>query len=231
MSILLMLDNETWSAIFITLKLSICATIILLAICIPLALWLARKPTWYKTIIESLIALPLVLPPTVLGFYLLILFNPTSFIGKIFFSVTNSTLVFNFSGLLIGSIIYSFPFVIRPLQTSFSMVPQGVLDAAATLQASPLDRFFSIIFPLSKAGVITGAVLGFTHTLGEFGVVLMIGGNIPGKTKTISIAIYDHVERLEYKQAHMLAAGLLIFSFIVIYLVFLLNKNSRNAII
>lgn len=226
-----MFDNETLSAIALSLELSLCTTFILLLIGIPLALWLSRSAAWYKTMIETFLALPLVLPPTVLGFYLLVFLSPTSSLGKMFFYFTNSTLVFHFSGLLIGSLIYSMPFVIRPLQTSFSAVPKSLLEAASTLRSSPFDSFFTIVLPLSKSGIITGSVLGFTHTLGEFGVVLMLGGNIPQKTKTISIAIYDQVESLDYSKAHMLSGGLLLFSFIVIYIVFLLNKNARNSVL
>lgn len=221
-----MITNETLSAILVSLKLSLITTILLILIGVPLALWLARNTTWYKTLIEAFVTLPLVLPPTVLGFYLLVFLSPHSIVGKVFFYFSNNSLVFNFSGLIVGSVIYSLPFVVRPIQTSFAAVPQELLDTAATLQASPLDRFFSITLPLAKNGLITAAVLGFTHTLGEFGVVLMLGGNIPGKTKTISIDIYDHVEQLEYGQAHILSAGLFIFSFIVIYIVFILNKKA-----
>ena len=219
------MSNESWLSIFVSLKLAACTTIILTIISLPLAYWLAGKSTWYKIFIESLLALPLVLPPTVLGFYLLVLLSPTSFFGKILFSLTGSSVVFNFSGLLIGSVIYSLPFVVRPFQTAFSAVPKELLQVAATLNAGPLDRFFTVLLPCAKSGLITGMILGFTHTLGEFGVVLMLGGNIPGKTKTISIAIYDHVEQLEYAQAHILSAGLLIFSFVVLYIVFLFNRR------
>lgn len=193
---------------------------ILLIIGVPFAWWLARTHHWSKVILESIVALPLVLPPTVIGFYLLILFGKNSFLGSF-------DIAFSFMGLVIGSVIYSLPFVVQPLQTSFSAIDEKLLEAASTLRASRLDRFITIIMPLARRGFITASILGFAHTLGEFGIVLMIGGNIPEKTQTLSIAIYDNVEQLEYARAHLLSGGLLVFSFIVLFLVFWSNKRRK----
>lgn len=216
------------TALFVTLKLALISTLILLVIGIPVAWWLARSRNKFKTVIETLIALPLVLPPTVLGFYLLITLSPTGPVGSFWHWLTGSGLAFTFSGLVIGSVLYSMPFVIQPLQNAFKNVSELTLEAAATLRAKPLDRFFSIVLPQSRSGLITAATLGFAHTLGEFGVVLMIGGNIPGETQVLSIAIYDHVESLEYAQAHILSAGLLLFSFIILFLIYRMNDGASG---
>ncbi|MCP5081054.1 MAG: molybdate ABC transporter permease subunit [Alphaproteobacteria bacterium] len=211
--------------LWLTLKLASAATLVLLVIGAPLAWWLANTRSALKPVVEALTALPIVLPPTVIGFYLLILMSPNSALGGFWVSVTGTTLTFSFTGLLIASIFYSAPFMVQPLQSAFEAVGRGPLEAAATLRASPLDAFFTVAVPLSARGFLTASVLTFTHTIGEFGVVLMVGGNIPGETKVISIAIYEHVETLRYAEAHQLSAGLLIFSFAVLFLVYALNRR------
>lgn len=212
-------------ALIVTLKLAIITVAILLVIGTPLAWWLARSQWRYKFIFEALVALPLVLPPTVLGFYLLIALGPRGPIGQLTELLNIHPLAFTFRGLIIGSVIYSLPFVVQPLQNAFAAVSNRQLEVAATLGASPMDRFFSIALPLARPGFITAAVLGFAHTIGEFGVVLMIGGNIPGKTQVASIAIYDHVESLEYANAHWLAATLLVLSFVMLIFVYAVNRK------
>ncbi|HEC15851.1 MAG TPA: molybdate ABC transporter permease subunit [Sedimenticola sp.] len=214
--------TEDISALWVTLRLALVSTSILLLLGMPLAWWLVRTGSRLRTVVESLVALPLVLPPTVLGFYLLIALGPDGIIG----GLTDHGLAFSFTGLVIGSVLYSLPFVVQPLQNAFSAVSPLILEAAGTLRASALDRFFSIVLPLSRPGLITAATLGFAHTVGEFGVVLMIGGNIPGKTQVLSIAIYDHVEALEYGRAHWLSGGLLLFSFLILFLVY--RQNGRR---
>ncbi len=213
--------------LWLTLKLATVTTIALLALGTPLAWWLSRTQSRAKTAIEALVALPLVLPPTVLGFYLLIGLGPDGIIGAPWHAATGSGLAFTFPGLVIGSVLYSMPFVVQPLQNAFEAVGERWLEAAASLRASPLDAFFSVVAPLSRGGFVTAATLGFAHTVGEFGVVLMIGGNIPGRTQVLSIAIYDHVETLEYAQAHLLSAGLLVFSFLVLFSVYRINRHWR----
>ncbi|MFW2374740.1 MAG: molybdate ABC transporter permease subunit [Gammaproteobacteria bacterium] len=213
------------SPILITLKLATVTTLVLLIIGTPLAWWLANTSTRYKTPIEAIVALPLVLPPTVLGFYLLVAFSPGGFIGQAWALVSDSPLSFSFSGLVIGSVIYSLPFVVQPLQASFESIGKPLQQVAATLGAKPLDIFFSIILPLSYRGFFVAITLGFAHTVGEFGVVLMIGGNIPGITQVLSITIYDHVEALEYVPAHIYSAGLLLFSFLVLVIAYTANRK------
>ena len=198
---------------------------LLLVIGTPLAWWLANTSTRYKTPIEAIVALPLVLPPTVLGFYLLLALSPGGFIGQLWSYVSDSPLSFSFSGLVIGSVIYSLPFVVQPLQASFEAIGKPLQQAAATLGAKPLDIFFSIILPLSYRGFFVAITLGFAHTVGEFGVVLMIGGNIPGITQVLSITIYDHVEALEYAPAHIYSAALLLFSFLVLVIAYTANRK------
>lgn len=200
-------------------------TLILLLIGTPLAWWLSNTSSKSKVIIESIVALPLVLPPTVLGFYLLLALSPDGFIGNIWSYVSNTPLSFSFSGLVIGSVIYSMPFVVQPLQASFEMVGKPLQQAAYTLGANSLDTFKNIVLPLSKRGFLVAITLGFAHTVGEFGVVLMIGGNIPEVTQVLSIIIYDHVEVLEYTQAHYYSIGLLVFSFIVLFTTYSLNRK------
>ncbi|WP_438970278.1 molybdate ABC transporter permease subunit [Methylophaga sp.] len=212
-------------AFAITLKLAAITTVILLLIGTPLAWWLARSQWRYKFLIETVIALPLVLPPTVLGFYLLIMLGPHGPIGGLSEALGGRPLAFTFTGLVIGSVFYSLPFVVQPLQNVFTAIGNNVMEQAATLRAGPVDRFFSVMVPMARPGFLTAAVLGFAHTIGEFGVVLMIGGNIPGSTKVISIAIYDHVESLQYTQAHWLSAILLLLSFLMLMAVYGLNRR------
>ena len=215
-----------WSAIWLTLQLATASTLLLLLLGTPLAWWLAGAHGKTKTVIEALTAMPLVLPPTVLGFYLLILLSPSAPIGGFWVMLTGTSLTFSFSGLVVASVVYSLPFMVQPLQTAFENLGRAPLEAAASLRASPLDAFFSIVVPLSRRGFLTAVVLSFAHTVGEFGVVLMVGGNIPERTRVISIAIYEHVETLDYAQAHTLAGGLLIFSFVVLLAVYTGNKRA-----
>jgi len=215
-----------WSAITLTLQLAGVSTLVLLVLGTPLAWWLARADGKLKTTIETLTALPLVLPPTVLGFYLLIFLSPNTPLGEFWFTLTGEHLTFSFSALVIASVVYSLPFMVQPLQGAFESLGRAPLEAAASLGASPLDTFIHVVLPLSKRGYLTAIVLTFAHTIGEFGVVLMVGGNIPERTRVISIAIYEHVETLNYAQAHTLAAGLLLFSFIVLLLVYGGNKRA-----
>jgi len=214
-------------AIGLTLRLAAVATAILLVLGTPLAWWLARTHVRFKVVIEAIVALPLVLPPTVLGFYLLIALGPSGPIGALTQAMGGATLAFTFSGLVIGSVLYSLPFVVQPLQTAFAAIDERTLEAASTLRAGPLDRFFSLVLPTARQGIVAAASLGFAHTLGEFGVVLMIGGNIPGETQVLSIAIYDHVEALEYDRAHWLSAFLLVFSFVMLLFLYRMSHLRR----
>jgi molybdate transport system permease protein len=222
-----MFNEGDITAFFITLKLAFVSTLVLLVLGTPLAWWLARSRWRFKFVPEAIIALPLVLPPTVLGFYLLLLLGPNGAVGGAMQSLGGRPLAFTFTGLVIGSVIYSLPFVVQPLQDAFTAIGRRPLEVAATLRASPLDRFLSVALPLARPGFLTAIVLGFAHTLGEFGVVLMIGGNIPGKTRVASIAIYDHVEGLQYAQAHWLSAVLLVISFLLLLSVYALNRKFR----
>ena len=222
-----MLSADDISALWITLRLALLTTAILLLVGTPLAWWLARSRFRYKFIIEAIIALPLILPPTVLGFYLLLLLGSQGVIGQWMQALGGEPLAFSFSGLVIGSVIYSTPFVVQPLQDAFRTIGARPMEVAATLRAAPLDRFFSIAVPLARPGFLTASVLGFAHTVGEFGVVLMIGGNIPGKTQVLSIAIYDHVEAQEYAHAHWISAGLLLMSFVLLVGVYASNRRFR----
>ena len=212
--------------VWLSLQLATVTVLVLLAVATPLAWWLAFTRSRARTIVEAVVAMPLVLPPTVLGFYLLVLLGPAGFIGAPWLSITDTTLTFSFAGLVLASVIYSFPFTIQPLQAAFESVGRAPLEAAATLGAGPFDRFWHVASPLALRGYVSAVVLTFAHTLGEFGVVLMVGGNIPGSTKVISIAIYEHVETLEYAQAHILSAGLLVFSFVVLLSVYILNRRT-----
>ncbi|MFT4578160.1 MAG: molybdate transport system permease protein [Nitrospinales bacterium] len=211
--------------IWLTLQLASVTVMILLAVGTPMAWWLAHTRSKMRVGIEALVALPLVLPPTVLGFYLLILLGPNGWIGAPVKALTGSPLSFTFTGLVFASTLYSLPFVVQPLQSNFESIGNTPMETAASLGASRWDAFFSVILPLSRRGYLTATVLGFAHTLGEFGVVLMVGGNIPGKTKVISIEIYDRVEVLEYTQAHILSVGLLLFSFLILLTVYSINKK------
>ncbi|MEM8937226.1 MAG: molybdate ABC transporter permease subunit [Pseudomonadota bacterium] len=216
-----------FSAILLTLRLALATTIILLIIGTPLAWWLATTKSRAKPIVEAATAMPLVLPPTVLGFYMLILFNPDSLLGGFWVNATGDTLAFSFTGLVIASVVYSLPFMVQPLQSAFETMGKTYMEAAASLRASPLDAFLTVAAPLSLRGFITASILTFAHTVGEFGVVLMVGGNIPGQTRVISIAIYENVETLNYAQAHFLSVILLAFSFFVLFFVYSTNRQSR----
>ncbi|MDF1656744.1 MAG: molybdate ABC transporter permease subunit [Verrucomicrobiales bacterium] len=219
-----MLSESDLNALWLTIQLALITTAILLLMGIPIGWWLARTRWRFKFILDAVIALPLVLPPTVLGFYLLIFLGPKGPLG-------DTSLAFTFPGLIIGSVIYSLPFVVQPIQNAFSSIPSEQLEVASTLGSTQWKRFFSIALPLARPGVLTGAVLGFAHTLGEFGVVLMIGGNIPGSTRVVSIAIYDHVEGLNYGDAHRLALFLLVLSFLMLLFVYGLNRKHRPGLI
>ena len=221
------LSSADLTALTLTAQLAAATTLVLLLIGTPLAWWLARSTQRWKALIEAIVALPLVLPPTVIGFYLLIAFAPDGVVGQTLHQIGLAPLAFTFGGLVIGSVIFSMPFVVQPLQNAFAAIGEQTLEAAATLGASPLDRFFTIAVPLAWPGYLTATVLGFAHTVGEFGLVLMIGGNIPGETQTASIAIYEHVESLHYGQAHALAATLLLFSVLVLIPVYALNRHMR----
>jgi molybdate transport system permease protein len=213
--------------VWLTLRLAGTTTLILFAIGTPLAWWLSQTRSRFKPAVEAITALPLVLPPTVLGFYLLIVMSPKAPLGRFWIEMTGGTLTFSFSGLVIASVVYSMPFMVQPLATAFEAVGRGPIEAAASLGASPSDAFRHVAVPLSARAFLTAGVLTFTHTLGEFGVVLMVGGNIPGETRVLSIAIYDHVETLRYAEAHTLAAGLLVFSFLVLCFVYAFDRRAR----
>jgi len=223
-----MFSDADWMAITLTLRLAATTTLVLLLIGTPIAWWLARTHSWWKGPIGAFVALPLVLPPTVLGFYLLVLLGPEGPLGKTTLALGLGTLPFTFSGLVVASVCYSLPFVVQPIQNAFEAMGERPLEVAATLGAGPWDRFFTVAVPLAKPGFITAAVLGFAHTVGEFGVVLMMGGNIPGATKVISVQIYDHVEALNYDQAHGLSIAMLIFSFTVLTLLYGFNRRRKN---
>ncbi|KGK84602.1 MULTISPECIES: molybdate ABC transporter permease subunit [Pseudomonadaceae] len=212
----MMLDSVDLAAIWLTVKLASTTTVLLLLLGTPLAWWLARTHSRWRGPIGAVVALPLVLPPTVLGFYLLVAMGPNGLLGQLTQSLGLGLLPFSFAGLVVGSVLYSMPFVVQPLQNAFEAIGDAPLEAAATLRASPWDSFFSVVLPLARPGFVTASILGFAHTVGEFGVVLMIGGNIPEKTRVVSVQIYDHVEAMEYAQAHWLAGGMLLFSFLVL---------------
>ncbi|OUV62381.1 MAG: molybdenum ABC transporter permease subunit [Cellvibrionales bacterium TMED122] len=211
---------EDLQAVWLTALLAGVTTLLLFPIASPLAWWLARSDSKGRSLVEAVVAMPLVLPPTVLGFYLLVMLNPESFFGGLWLNITGESLTFSFSGLVIASVIYSLPFMVQPLHATFRAAPVAVLEAAATLGASPRDQWLNVVLPLAKRGYLTGGVLTFAHTVGEFGVVLMMGGNIPGETRVLSIAIYEHVETLNYQAAHSLALGLMCFSFLSLWLVY-----------
>lgn len=220
-----MMSEASFAAIWLSFRLATVTTVILILLATPLAWWLAFTRSRAKVVVEALTALPLVLPPTVLGFYLLILMSPEAPVGAFWRTVTGSTLTFSFAGLVVASVIYSLPFAVQPLQAGFEAVGQRPLEAAATLGAGPFDAFLSVASPLALRGYVTAAVLTFAHTVGEFGVVLMVGGNIPGATKVVAIAIFEHVETIDYPQAHALAAVMMAFSFFVLLFVFMVNRR------
>ena len=220
-----MLNEYDLSALLVTIKLASITTVILILVGTPIAWWLSQTRFKFKAVIEAIIALPLILPPTVLGFYLLMTLGTNGPVGGLLESLGGSSIAFTFTGLVVGSVIYSLPFVVQPLQNSFGSIGKQPMEVAATLGASKLDRFFTVAVPLARSGFITASVLGFAHTVGEFGVVLMIGGNIPGETGVLSIAIYDHVEAMEYDQAHVLAGSLLVLSFVMLLVVYIFNRQ------
>ena len=218
------------AAVWLTLKLASVVTLLLLAIGTPIAWWLARTRSPLKGAVGALVALPLVLPPTVLGFYLLTTMGPHGPVGKLTEALGIGLLPFTFPGLVIASVLYSMPFVVQPIQNAFNAIGERPLEVAATLHASPWDAFWSVAVPLARPGFISGSILGFAHTVGEFGVVLMIGGNIPNETRLVSVQIYDHVEALEYTQAHWLSGGMLVFSFIVLFALYTFNPARPQAL-
>lgn len=218
------------AAVWLTLKLASIVTVLLLILGTPIAWWLARTRSRLKSVVGTVVALPLVLPPTVLGFYLLLAMGPNGPVGRATDALGLGTLPFTFPGLVIASVFYSMPFVVQPLQNAFEAIGERPLEAAASLRAGPWDSFWSVVVPLARPGFLSGAVLGFAHTIGEFGVILMIGGNIPDKTRVVSVQIYDHVEAMEYAQAHWLAGGMLVFSFLVLLALYTFNPPSVKGI-
>ena len=225
-----MIDSSGAAAVWLTLRLATVVTVLLLAIGTPIAWWLARTRSRLRHAVGALVALPLVLPPTVIGFYLLLVLGPNGAVGQLMQALGIGLLPFTFGGLVVASVLYSMPFVVQPLQNAFEAVGDRPLEVAATLHASPWDAFWSVAVPLARPGFLTAAVLGFAHTVGEFGVVLMIGGNIPEKTRVISVQIYDHVEALEYAQAHWLAGGMLVFSFLVLLALYTFNPHAMKGV-
>jgi len=223
-----MLTPFDFAPIWLTLRLAAVTTLLLLLVGTPLAWWLARTQSWLKGPIGAVVALPLVLPPTVLGFYLLVALGPQGTLGQFTQALGLGTLPFTFAGLVVGSVLYSLPFVVQPIQNAFEALGERPLEAAAALRASPWDSFFTVAVPLARPGFIAAIILGFAHTVGEFGVVLMIGGNIPGATRVLSVAIYDHVEAMEYAQAHWLAGGMLLFSFLVLLALYGSRKGKAS---
>ena len=222
-------SDESLQAIRLTLLLAASTTAVLLVLATPLAWWLSQTRSRWRAAVSALVTLPLVLPPTVLGFYLLVVMGPQGPLGRLTQALGLGILSFSFSGLLIGSIIYSLPFAVQPIQHAFEAIGRRPLEVAATLRARPLDAFFSVALPLARPGLLTAAILAFAHTVGEFGVVLMIGGNIPGKTRVVSTQIYGHVEAMEYAQAHWLAGGMVVFSFVVLLCLSLIKRNGASV--
>ena len=226
----MLLTPESWQAIQLTFELAVLTSLFLLVLATPLAWWLSQTQSAWRAPIQALVTLPLILPPSVLGFYLLIVMGPLGPLGQFTQAMGWGVLSFTFTGLLIGSILFSLPFAVQPIQHAFDAMGSRPLEVAATLRASPIDTFFSVALPLAKPGLVTAAILSFAHTVGEFGVVLMIGGNIPGKTRVVSTEIYGHVEAMEYAQAHLLAAGMLLFSFVVLIALALLNRRQGQML-
>ena len=222
------MNSADLAAVWLTLKLATVVTFLLLLVGTPIAWWLARTRSRLKGVVGAVVALPLVLPPTVIGFYLLIAMGPTGVLGRLTEALGLGLLPFTFPGLVIASVVYSLPFVVQPIQNAFEGIGERPLEVAATLRASPWDAFWSVAVPLARPGFISGAILGFAHTIGEFGVVLMIGGNIPDRTRVVSVQIYDHVEALEYTQAHWLSGGMMLFSFVVLLVLYTLNPTRRK---
>ena len=223
------MSADEWTAIRLTATLAATSTVLLLLLGTPLAWALARSRSVWKPLGLALVAMPLVLPPTVLGFYLLLLMGPQGAVGQFTQALGLGRLPFTFSGLVVASVLYSLPFVVQPLQQAFEAIPERTLEAAATLRAGPWDRFFSVALPLARPGLVTATVLGFAHTVGEFGVVLMIGGNIPGATRVLSVAIYDHVEASEFAVAHRLSAGMVVFALLVLVTLYAVNRPAREG--
>ena len=224
-----MMPPFDFAPIWLTLRLAAVTTLLLLLVGTPLAWWLARTRSWLKRPVGAVVALPLVLPPTVLGFYLLIALGPQGTLGQFTQALGLGTLPFTFAGLVVGSVLYSLPFVVQPIQNAFEALGERPLEAAAALRAGPWDSFFTVAVPLARPGFLTAVILGFAHTVGEFGVVLMIGGNIPGATRVLSVAIYDHVEAMEYAQAHWLAGGMLLFSFLMLLALYGSGRRTQRA--
>jgi molybdate transport system permease protein len=224
------LDRSDLAAIALTIELATLTTLALLVLATPLAWWLARTGSRWRAPIGAVVALPLVLPPSVLGFYLLVSFGPNGPIGQFTHALGWGTLAFTFTGLWIGSLVYSLPFAVQPLQHAFEAIGPRPMEVAATLRASPLNAFFTVALPLARPGFVTAAILTFAHTVGEFGVVLMIGGNIPGQTRVVSTQIYGHVEALEYAQAHALSLGMLLFSFVVLLGLGWFNRRASKVL-
>jgi molybdate transport system permease protein len=222
------MSSDDWTAVRLTAQLAALTTVLLLIAGTPVAWWLARTRSAFKPVVASLVAMPLVLPPTVLGFYLLLLMGPQGPVGQFTQALGLGRLPFTFAGLVVASVLYSMPFVVQPLQQAFEAIPERTMEAAATLRAGPWDRFFTVALPLARPGLLTASVLGFAHTVGEFGVVLMIGGNIPGQTRVLSVAIYGHVEALEFASAHRLAAGMVVFAMVVLVALYVLNRSSQK---
>ena len=220
---------DDWSAVRLTAQLAALTTLLLLVVGAPIGWWLARTRSRAKPLVAALVAMPIVLPPTVMGFYLLLLMGPQGPVGQLTQALGLGRLPFSFAGLVVASVLYSMPFVVQPLQQAFEAIPERTLEAAATLRAGPWDRFFSVVLPLARPGFLTASVLGFAHTVGEFGVVLMIGGNIPDKTRVLSVAIYGHVEALEFEAAHRLAAGMVVFALVVLVTLYMLGRRTGRA--
>ena len=222
------LTSDNLQALWLTFQVAALTTLILLLLGTPLAWWLARSRSWVARPVGALVALPLVLPPSVLGFYLLVVLGPRGPVGEWMLALGLPTLPFTFAGLVVASVFYSLPFMVQPLLNSMQALGERPLEAAATLRASPLDRFFHVVLPLCKPGIVTGCIMSFAHTVGEFGVVLMIGGNIPGETRVLSVAIYDHVEAGEFAEAHRLAAGMVVFALVVLVTLYVVNRPRRD---